>query len=285
MMDPIVSAEWLTEHYKTVIVCDARAYLDGRDAKAIHREGHLPGAVFVDLETVLSGPPAGVAGRHPLPNPDQFADDLGSLGISANASVVAYDDAAGAFASRLVWMLRAIDQEAAILDGGIDAWDGELETGGVDRTPAERLPVPWPTELLATANQVAAHITNGGVVIDSRAAPRFLGEEEPIDPRVGHVPGAVNLPFAGNLGHNGRFLSPADLSTRFRSVGAAAEAIVYCGSGVTACHNALAMEAAGLGVPRLYVGSWSGWSSDPDRPVAVGSTPPTEAPDSQVQKP
>jgi thiosulfate/3-mercaptopyruvate sulfurtransferase len=192
--------------------------------------------------------------------------------------VVAYDDRGGAFAGRLVWMLRILGQRAALLDGGIEGWLGEqgasMEIGAASIVPTERTVRDWPMEALADAYGVAEHLTAGGVVIDSRDPARYAGEIEPIDAVAGHVPGAVNLLFNDNLDSGGRFRPADELRARFAPViGDDSSPIVYCGSGVTACHNALAMEHAGLGLPRVYVGSWSGWSADPERPIATGPTP------------
>lgn len=270
MIEPIVSAEWLQRHLGQVVVCDVRTSMAGDDPRQAFEAGHLPGARFADLDNALADPPGGVGGRHPLPGPQRFADELASLGIGAESTVVAYDDRGGAFAARLVWMLRVIGQDAALLDGGPAGWPGSLETGFAEHEPVERAAVPWPPTALADADEVAANLAAGGVVVDSREGPRYRGEVEPIDAVAGHVPGAINLPFADNLS-DGRFRSPTELAGRFAAVARDPAAIVYCGSGVTACHNALAMEHAGLPRPRVYVGSWSGWSSDHARPVASGS--------------
>lgn len=252
-----------------VVVCDVRAYLDGRVGRDAYEAGHVPGARFIDLETVLAAPPAPVLGRHPLPTPEVFAAGLAAEGIGPHAPVVAYDDAGGMIAGRLVWMLRTLGQSAALLDGGIAAWDGPLETGAIRPTPVEHAPRQWPAEATLDADDVQATLDRGGLVVDSRASPRFEGRHEPIDPRAGHIPGAINLPFTENL-DEGRFLPVAELRERFERAGVDENTVWYCGSGVSACHNLLAAEAAGLGVGKLYTGSWSGWSSDDDRPVATG---------------
>ena len=194
VIEPIVSAEWLERHLGQVTVCDVRTSMAADDPRRAFEAGHLPGARFVDLDSVLADPPAGVGGRHPLPAPDRFADGLASLGIGADTTVVAYDDRGGAFAARLVWMLRVIGQDAALLDGGLAGWPGPLETGGGEPQRVERSPMPWPRAALADADEVAAHVAAGGVVVDSREGPRYRGEVEPIDAVAGHVPGAVNLP-------------------------------------------------------------------------------------------
>lgn len=244
---------------------------------------HLPGARFVSLDEVLAAPPSGTAGRHPLPSPADFAQSLGALGVADDATVIAYDERGGAFAGRLVWMLRILGQRAALLDGGIDTWAGD-PSDDVEHRPVatdrfagvsvERVVRDWPLDALADAIDVAEHLRNDGVVIDSRDPARYAGAIEPIDSVAGHVPGAVNLLFSDNLDSDGRFRSADELRARFAPFTDDADrAIVYCGSGVTACHNALAMEHAGFGLPRVYVGSWSGWTADPERPVATGDRP------------
>lgn len=268
MIDPIVSPHWLQDNYDIASVCDVRPG-GPPDPWVGYLDGHLPGAALIDLDAVLAGPPADVVGRHPLPDPLQFAKALGALGIGNEATVIAYDDMGGAYASRLVWMLRIIGQAAALLDGGRRGWTGVMERGQVEIDPVERDPVDWPSDGLADSDAVADHIAAGGVVIDSRSPERYRGETEPLDKVAGHVPGAINLPFADNLDGSSRFLSRTRLAERFATIDDAAP-IVYCGSGVTACHNALAMEAAGRPLPRVYVGSWSGWSTEPGRVVAVG---------------
>ena len=255
MIDAIVSPDWLLDHLDDVVLCEV-----GNEHGA-----HLPGARLVSLDVDLAAASGPVVGRHPLPSPKAFADRLGALGIGDDSTVVAYDRSAGAHAGRLVWMLRILGQDAALLDGGFAAWSGRTEAEWSDPTPIDRTPIPWPEEALASADQVSAHVAAGGVVIDSRAAERYRGEVEPLDAVAGHIPGAINLPFQENL-DGGRFRPVDDLRARFTAVGEDRDPIVYCGSGVTACHNALAMEHAGLPRPRVYVGSWSGWSTDPHRP-------------------
>jgi thiosulfate/3-mercaptopyruvate sulfurtransferase len=273
---PLVTADALAARLgdADVVVADVRWYLDGRSGRDAYEAGHLPGAVFVDLDTVLAAAPATGAGRHPLPDPGEFAGHLGRLGIPADAVVVAYDDAGGATAARLWWMLRAIGQRTAVLDGGIGAWPGPLETGpGTDRPVVAREPVPWPVEARVDADGAAA-ISEGraaGVLLDARAPERFRGEHEPIDPRAGHIPGARNAPVATNLDPaTGRFRPADELRRTYEELldGADPSTVVaYCGSGVTACHTLLALEIAGLGGGRLFPGSWSAWSSRSDRPV------------------
>jgi thiosulfate/3-mercaptopyruvate sulfurtransferase len=264
-LPPIVSADWLAAHRDAVVVADVRWYLDGRSGRDAYEAGHLPGAVFVELERALADPPSPGRGRHPLPAPGRFAAELGALGIGDGDAVIAYDDAGGSTAARLVWLLRRLDQPAAVLDGGLAAWSGPLERGPAVPAPArrERAVRPWPVAAFADIDEVA---TTTAPLLDARAAERYRGEVEPIDPRAGHIPGARSLPFAGSLGPDGRFLAPERLRARFGGE----PAIAYCGSGVTACHLLIAHEAAGLGPGRLFAGSWSQWSADPERPAEVG---------------
>ncbi len=255
------------------VLCDVRWYLDGRSGREAYEAGHLPGAVFVDLDRDLTAPPSTTQGRHPLPTAEAFAAALGALGVGPDDAVVAYDDSGGMSAGRLVWMLRVLGQPAALLDGGIGAWDGPLEAGSATRPPVECPVRPWPDGAFAGLEEVAAAAA-GGIVLDARAPERYRGEVEPVDPRAGHVPGARNAPFAANLGEGGRFRSPDDLRAHYEElgVGEAAGVVAYCGSGVSACHDLLAMEHAGLGRGRLYVGSWSQWSAT-GRPAATGGEP------------
>ncbi|MDH3682066.1 MAG: sulfurtransferase [Acidimicrobiia bacterium] len=275
-LPPIVSADWLANRLAepgpegSIVLADVRSYLDGRDGHAAYLEAHLPGAVFVDLDGVLAAPASPAEGRHPMPTPETFADGLGAAGIGADDPVVAYDDLGGMIAGRLVWMLRILGRPAALLDGGITAWPGPTEPGAVSRPPVERPVTPWPAEAIVSIDQVDAHLAAGRLLVDSRAPERYRGETEPIDPRAGHIPGAVNAPFADNLGEGKRFRSPEDLRRRFDELGANGDTVFYCGSGVSACNNVLAMEAAGHPRPRVFVGSWSQWSNDPDRPARSG---------------
>jgi thiosulfate/3-mercaptopyruvate sulfurtransferase len=250
------------------VIADVRHYLDGRSGRAAYDGGHLPGAVFVDMDAVLAAPASPEAGRHPLPDPEAFAAGLSALGIGDEDTVVAYDDAGGVMAARLVWMLRALGRDAALLDGGLLAYDGPLETETAPRPPARLTARPWPDDRLATIDDAA---DAGNVVIDARQRERFRGDEEPLDPRAGHIPGARSVPARENVDANGRFLPPEQLRAKLSEAGVVpgADVVSYCGSGVTACHNLLAIEHAGLGEGRLYPGSWSQWSHTP-RPAATG---------------
>lgn len=271
---PLVTAAWLAEHHDEVVLADVRWYLDGRSGRASFESAHLPGAVFVDLDTDLSAGPGGARGRHPLPAPAAFAAAMRRLGIGDDTAVVAYDDSGGGTAGRLWWMLRASGHEAALLDGGLRAWSGPLETGSAPaRPPATFTASPWPAAATADADEVAVLAGSGhAVVLDARAPDRYRGDTEPVDTRAGHIPGASNAPWNAVLDPTtGLFRSPDELRARFEAVGVTVDTgvITYCGSGVSACANLVALEAAGFPGARLFVASWSGWSADPARPVAT----------------
>ncbi|HEY6761658.1 MAG TPA: sulfurtransferase [Baekduia sp.] len=268
MLPPIVDADWLRARQDDVVLADVRFYLDGRSTRDAYDAGHLPGAVYVDLDRWLSGPGSPHNGRHPLPSPETFAEGMGSLGIGDDTPVVAYDDAGGVIAARLVWMLRAIGHDAALLDL---AWPPpELATDEPRRPAATFTPTPWPSDRLATADDAAD--PGDAVVIDARQRERFLGAPDGIDARAGHIPGARSVPTREHLGADGRLLPVDALRAQFAAAGIddTTPVISYCGSGVTACHNLLVLEHAGLGAHRLYPGSWSQWSHDASRPVATG---------------
>ncbi|OJF15562.1 sulfurtransferase [Couchioplanes caeruleus] len=268
MIDPVVDFPWVAERGDGVVLADVRWYLDGRSGRQAYENGHLPGAVFVDLDRWLARPASPADGRHPLPDPEVFAEGMAAAGIGDGDTVVAYDDAGGVVAARLVWMLRATGHDAALLDGGLTAYEGPLVSGPAGRTPAVFTPRPWPGDRLADLEATAG---GDAVVLDARDRERFRGDAEPVDPRAGHIPGARNLPCRENVDERGRFLSVPELRERFAAVGLrdGSDVVSYCGSGVTACHNLLAMEHAGLGIGRLYPGSWSQYSAT-DRPAATG---------------
>jgi thiosulfate/3-mercaptopyruvate sulfurtransferase len=270
VLAPVVDVSWWQKRRDEVVLADVRWYLDGRSGLAAYRGGHLPGAVFVDLDRWLAADASPTLGRHPLPDPVVFAEGMARLGIGDDDLVVAYDDAGGVIAARLVWLLRATGHEASLLDGGLGAYDGSLEQVDPGRSRAVFTPRPWPSYLLA---DIADAGDGDNVVLDARDGPRYRGEVEPVDPRAGHIPGARSLPCRENLDDAGRFLPVDELRRRFASAGVVAgvPVVAYCGSGVTACHNLLAMEYAGLGPGRLYPGSWSQYSAT-DRPVATTVT-------------
>ena len=280
---PVVDVDWLRAELNaaaegrvaSVRLADLRWSLDGSQDRSTYLAGHLPGAVYVDLDTDLAAAPSPPAGRHPLPTPEAFAATLGRLGIGHKDQVVAYDHGPGAIAARLVWMCRAIGQPATLLSGGLAGWDGPVESGEVIPLPVERAPVAWPRERLADLDDVERlRHDSAAVLIDARDPARFRGDNEPVDARPGHVPGAVNLPVAANVDTAGRLLPDEVLRERYAAIGAlsAEQVVVSCGSGVTACHDALVLEALGVEA-RLFVGSWSAWSADPARPAATGPVP------------
>jgi thiosulfate/3-mercaptopyruvate sulfurtransferase len=252
----------------------------GREA---YLRGHLPGAHYADLNLDLAGQISATSGRHPLPTPDSLARRCAQFGIERDVQVVAYDEVNGSFAARAWWLLRWLGhRQVAVLDGGYRAWladGGELESGAMPAAVslATAAPVTAVVDRSAvlTADDVLRALADPSrVLVDARAAERYAGTVEPIDPVAGHVPGAVNHPFADNLGTDGHFLAPAELRRRWeaRLAGKAPEnAILMCGSGVTACHDLLALEVAGLPGAKLYAGSWSEWIRDPSRPVTQGS--------------
>jgi thiosulfate/3-mercaptopyruvate sulfurtransferase len=274
-MDPIVSTRWLSGTGADIALLDVRWYPDGRDALEEFSAGHLPGAVLAPLSSVCSAAATEGGGRHPLPSPAAFAASLSQLGVGDGDIVVGYDDAGGVLAARLVWMLRALGHEAALLDIGFGPFP---ETGPGPPLPRVKPPltVPdqWPGQLLASIDEVAGVSGEAGpVLIDARPRDRFEGAPDALDPRAGHIPGARSLPCREHVGADGRLLSVGSLRDRLAAVGierADQDFISSCGSGVTACHNLLVAEHAGVRGGRLFPGSWSQWSRDPSRPVATG---------------
>ena len=276
---PLVSVDWLAAHRAdpNLRIADVRWSLSGPPGRERYAAGHIPGAVFLDADRELSSPGAG-PGRHPIPSPAKLADLLGARGIGDGHVVVAYDDAGGSIAARLWWLFRHFghDGACAVLDGGIGAW---TDAGhGLVTDPPGHPPATWtpadarPDTLDAVA--VADELTGDLVLLDARAGERYRGETEPIDPRAGHIPGAFSAPWSANLGPDGRFLAAAVLRQRYAAMGAAElPTVAYCGSSLSATHDLLALELAGIDGARLYEGSWSDWSSDPSRPVATGARP------------
>jgi len=267
---PLVSAGWLHDHIndEDVRVVDFRWYLDGRKGSDAYERGHIPGAVFIELDDV-TGEEGG--GRHPLPTREKFQAAMRVAGVDTTTKVVAYDDTGGSIAARLWFLLDLFGHEAqAVLDGGLQAWGEPLETGMSSPAPGDfRASEP---DRSRTLDFAAVRDLRGVPVLDARAGERYRGEKEPVDPKAGHIPGAVSAPFSENLGPDGRFKSPAALRARFAGLGAENGAVVYCGSGVNATHDLLAMELAGVPNGRLYAGSWSDWSHH-DAPVATGKEP------------
>ncbi|MER5936512.1 sulfurtransferase [Streptomyces sp. NPDC001928] len=241
------------------------------DGRKEYGSGHVPGAVYVDLDRELASAP-GSRGRHPLPDLAEFGTAMRRAGVSSGTPVVVYDGGQGWAAARAWWLLRWTGHpDVRVLDGGLPAWQGPLETAVP--TPAEGDFEPVPGAGLLDADGAAA-LARSGVLLDARAGERYRGEVEPIDPVGGHIPGAVSAPTTENVTPDGRFLPAEELAARFKSLGASEDTRVgvYCGSGVSAAHEALALAVAGIPAD-LYVGSWSEWSSNPSRPVAVGPDP------------
>ena len=267
---PLLSADELAADLGRSTVLDVRYLMGGPPGREQHVGGHVPGAAYVDLDTDLADPP-GAGGRHPLPDPARFEAAMRRCGVSADRPVVVYDDWQGRAAARAWWLLRHHGHDdVRVLDGGWSAWlqaghpvgtgEHDVAPGTFTRSPVPRMPVVEAEDVLDV-----------GVLVDARASERYAGETEPVDHVAGHIPGAVNVPTTDNLDEHGHFHSPGRLRETYARVGADASHSVaaYCGSGVTAAHDVLAMEVAGIRAA-LYPGSWSGWITDPTRPVARG---------------
>ena len=279
LIEPAGLAALLGKQGAAVVDCrfELAASSAGREA---YLKAHIPGAGFADLNKDLSVPPGTDSGRHPLPSKEAFALVLGALGIDNGTQVVAYDQSSGAFAARFWWMLRWVGhRDVAVLDGGFDAWlaEGHPVECGPMQAPSRRFLLQAEGLRPMTSQEVlAATRQRDRLVVDARAPERYSGQVEPLDTVAGHVPGAINAPFTANLGGAGRFLPADELRRRWLRIlggNAPPKLIAMCGSGVTACHNLLALEVAGLPGASLYSGSWSEWIRDPARPVATGSAP------------
>jgi thiosulfate/3-mercaptopyruvate sulfurtransferase len=278
---PLVSVPWLAVHLDDpgVIVCDVRWYLQGPRGADAYAAGHLPGATFVDLDTELSAPRGeGRPGRHPLPAAAQLSGLLARVGAGKDTLLVGYDDAGGGIAARLWWLLRYFGHGGGrVLDGGIQAWTAAghpLETAVRARRPAPPLALaPRPAMVVDKTRVAGLARSPSALVLDARAAERFEGKVETVDARPGHVPGARNAPFAENLvAPGGVFRTADELRGRYAALGAssAQTVVAYCGSGVTACHDLLALSLIGRDDALLYEGSWSDWAGDPALPAALG---------------
>jgi thiosulfate/3-mercaptopyruvate sulfurtransferase len=270
---PLITADALAVIRETThpTLLDIRWQLPAGADHAGYLRGHIPGAAFIDLDAQLSGPP-GIGGRHPLPSAEQFSAHMRAAGVSAGRAVVVYDDAASTAAARAWWLLRYFGHPlVTVLDGGLAAWRGaghQLETAVPDVQPGDFAARPGGMPLLDAVS--AAALAQRGVLIDARATERFNGTHEPIDPVAGHIPGADNLPTSQNVDGSGLFREPDALRAAFAQLGVrdGAQVGAYCGSGVTAAHEVLALELAGYPGAALYAGSWSEWITDPRRPVA-----------------
>jgi thiosulfate/3-mercaptopyruvate sulfurtransferase len=281
LRSPLVTPAWLRDHIARadVVVADVRWYLKDKRGIDAYASGHIPGATFLDVDTDLSSPPGeGRPGRHPLPSPDRFASALARIGVGPDDTVVAYDDSGGTTAARLWWLLKYFGHDVGcVLDGGIQAW---IAMGlPIDTKPSERprtapmALVPSPAMVVDKARVRAMSERGEGVLLDARAVERFEGRIEPVDARPGHVPGAKSAPFAANLAAPaGAFRAPDELDKHYAAlgVGSGAPVVAYCGSGVTACHDLLALSLTGRDDVLLYEGSWGDWASDKTLPAATG---------------
>jgi len=276
-MKHIVSVEWLAERltHEDVVIVDTRFQLGQPEAgREAYETSHIPGAVYLDLERDLSAPIGEHGGRHPLPDTQELAEKLGQSGISNQSIVVAYDDQGGAMASRLWWLLRYLGHDQVyVLEAGYTVWQEAglpVSEAQLSYAAAQFVPQLRP-ELVVDAAYVRERIGQPGtILIDSREAPRYRGEHEPIDKAAGHIPGARNKFWKEVLTADGRFKSQPELEQSFATLPKDQQLIVYCGSGVTATPNVLGLSEAGYGNVKLYAGSWSDWSSNPDNPVTVG---------------
>jgi thiosulfate/3-mercaptopyruvate sulfurtransferase len=267
---PLVSAAWLAEHAadSDLRVIDLRWYLDGRSGRDAYLAGHVPGAVFVDLDKDLTAPSG--PGRHPIPGPAQFEETMRAAGVDGRSRVVVYGDDGPYSSARLWWLLNYYGHPAvALLDGGVGSWSGPLETGPVQPPRGDFTARPPRREMVVDRRHVRE--AKGAALFDARLGDRYRGEAEPIDPKAGHIPGALSVPWKANLDDQLRFRSAAELRQLYTAA-EGREVIAYCGSGLTAAIDLLAMELAGIGDARLYEGSWSDWSRQ-DLPVATGPEP------------
>ncbi|MET9512691.1 sulfurtransferase [Streptomyces flavidovirens] len=274
-MNAIISAAELADELtgdRPPVLLDVRYQMGGPHGRAAYEAGHIPGAVFVDLEAELAGPP-GSGGRHPLPDVEVFGAVMRRAGVCHDTPVVVYDGGQGWAAARAWWMLRWTGHpDVRVLDGGLAVWSGPVESEVQAPATGDFQPVPGAVPLLDADG--AAELARTGLLLDARAGERYRGEVEPIDRVAGHIPGAVSAPTMENVGPDGRLLPAPELAARFKSLGAGEDRPVgvYCGSGVSAAQQVLALEVAGIPAA-LYVGSWSEWSADESRPVATGADP------------
>lgn len=283
----------LAERDPRLLVLDVQFVLGDPDGgRALHARGHVPGAVHCDLDAVLAGPVRATGGRHPLPDAARLEEQLRELGVSADSRVVVYDEGEGIAAARAWWVLRWIGHEAVrILDGGLPAWIAAgqpTDAGAVQPGPRGDI-LARPGQLPLLDADDAAALAGEGVLLDARGEQRYRGEVEPVDRVAGHIPGALSAPAAGNLDESGRYLSPEALRQRFAQLGVREDAPVgaYCGSGVAASQEVVALTLAGFPEAALYAGSWSDWISDPRRPVARGAQPgrpPGAPPEDRVRR-
>ncbi len=279
----LVTTDWLAQHLNDpkLRIVDVRWYLFDKDKTGYseYLKGHVPGAVYMDIDRDLASPRGEGPGRHPLPKAEAFAQSASRAGIAPDTYVIAYDDRGAASAARLWWLLRYFGHDrVSLLDGGITKWIEEKRPLQTEiPTNPETLFVPHPRPEMVVDADTVDRLRNDprALVLDVRVAERYQGKIEPIDPRAGHVPGAKNAPYPGNLQPDQRFMSPEELRRRFEALGAREknEIVSYCGSGVNACQNIFALQLAGFENALLYEGSWSDWSSTPSRPLTTGDKP------------
>ncbi|MEO6975058.1 MAG: sulfurtransferase [Gallionella sp.] len=276
-MNPLISTNQLQELLKrntNVLICDCRFDLAQASAgRAAYAAGHIDGAIYIDLEIDLSGAKTGSNGRHPLPDADKWAGTRQRLGIDTATHVIAYDSHGSVYASRLWWMLRAIGHDKVqVLDGGLESWKGKIGTAILAPTPLGKQPESRRFEGLVLVDEILSNlVSQRKIIVDARSPDRFQGQNETLDPVAGHIPGSLNRFYKYNL-EGGAFKSPDILRNEFSDLlgnADTSDVVHSCGSGVTACHNLLAMEYAGLSGSHLYAGSWSEWCADPQRPVEI----------------
>ena len=281
MHTTLISTELLAEHLTdpSWLIADCRYNLnDELWGLGQYENAHIPGAVFVHVAHDLAAPRSGTNGRHPLPTVEDMAATFGRLGIAADTQVIAYDQEAGAFASRLWWMLRYLGHDAvAVLDGGFAKWtrEGRAVRGGVEPRRPAGFTSRLRKDMRVTVDDTVAHLADPSVLlVDARSPDRYAGKPDPLDVISGHIPGARNRYYRHNVSDAGTMRSARELRSDFEQIlggNLPTQVVMYCGSGITACHNLLAMEHAGLHGARLFAGSWSEWESDPNRPVERGS--------------
>lgn len=274
-MEFLITAAELAAAPEPPVLLDVRYRMGGPPGHGEYAKGHIPGARYVDMDAELAGPP-GAGGRHPLPDAEEFGAAMRRAGVGADTEVVVYDDGNGWGPARAWWLLRwAGHRRVRVLDGGLAAWRAAGQPLSTEEpAPGEGDFVPKPGAMPVVDAEGAAALARRGILFDARAAERYRGEVEPIDPVAGHIPGAVSAPTTANAAPDGTFLPAADLAARFAALGVApgTEVGVYCGSGVSAAHQILALAEAGIPAT-LYPGSWSEWVADPARPVATGPAP------------
>jgi thiosulfate/3-mercaptopyruvate sulfurtransferase len=269
-MGPFIDAAFVREHLNAITVCHVGWGVDGAPGDAGYLAGHIPGALYVDLDRDVAAPATTAGGRHPLPDPATWAATLGRLGFDRARQVVAYDDGVGGIAARLVWMLRATGFDAAVLDGGLEGWGTPRAQERAVTNPTLVPLRPFPKQLLVGIDDVL----DAPLLLDARDAARYRGDSAGPDARAGHIPGAVSVPFTDNLDEHGLLRPDDELAAIYDPLLAGGvTAVASCGSGVTACHDLLVLDHLGHGPGQLFVGSWSAWAASRLRRITVGNQP------------